>query len=282
MSLNPKATVRHMQLATGLRRLRMERGLTNDEASERLGWASSRLSKAENAHRKPSRNEVEAMLDLYGCEESDRLTLLHLVTNIAKRGWWVKYSDVVDAAFLELEHEARELRCYQRGTIPGLLQTDEHTLALIKAMSGASEPAELQGRRLTARQKRKLRLQDPDAPVFHAVIEESLLVARVGGDVVWREQLEVLLEMGARENVTIQVMPTSVWRHPGHAGSFTIMGFGLTGELDVVYVEGALRSKSYLEDADSLEQGRLNFDTISKVALSEAQSAALIRDLLAT
>jgi transcriptional regulator with XRE-family HTH domain len=280
MALNPNATVRHRRLATELHNLRKARGLDGGEAAELLDWSRSNLSKLETASRRPSIADVERCLDLYGCDEAVRLTLIKMTQNLAVRGWWINYRDVLDPSFLELEDEAREVRTYHRNVIPGLLQTDEVAFAIIK-LSNIGESSETQMRRVAARAARRQRLVGPDAPVFHAVIEESVLLRPLGGRQIMQAQLRALLEIIERPHIQIQVMPLDAWQHPGHEGSFTIMGFGETANFDVVYVEGAVGNGAYLEDVAQLEVCRLNFASISKAALDGPSSQAFIEGLLA-
>lgn len=42
---------------------------------------------------------------------------------------------------------------------------------------------------------------------------------------VWRGQLEHLLEVGQLPNVEIQVMPTERWNHPGTGGRVQVLKF---------------------------------------------------------
>jgi transcriptional regulator with XRE-family HTH domain len=274
--LNPKATVRHRRLAVELRKLREERGLTNAQAAGRLGWAPSNLSKAETAGRQPSDEDVRALLDLYGCDEALRLKLIWLAENIGKRGWWTDYRDVLDPSFLELEDDAIEIRSYQASVIPGLLQTDEYAVSVIKLFN-TGESSEKQMRRAAARATRRNRLTARDAPVFHTVIEEAVLRRPVGGADDFAEQLTALLVAAELPNVQIQVMPSSSWRHPGYDGSFMIMGFGEVN-MDVIYTE-VRGNHTYLEDAAQLGLGRVNFASISDAALDETASKVFIEEV---
>lgn len=280
--LNSDATVRHKRIATELRKLREERGYTVQGAAELLGWSRPKLQKYEYASRKPSVADVEKLLDLYTCDEALRLSLIQYTKLISKRGLLAAYNDVLDPSFIELEQEAVEIRSYQGDVIPGLLQADDYAFALINLAGSEGESGEMKGRRLAARAARQQRLTAEDAPVYHAVVEESVLRRPVGGEKILKRQLRALLETAALPNVKIQVMPTERWEHAGHAGSFTIMGFGGSGNFDVVYVEGAVGASVYLEDQAQLQRSRLNFAGISKAALTDLESAALIEDLLAT
>lgn len=290
-TLNPNATVRHKRLATELRKLREVAKLDNQQAADLLGWSPSNLSKAETANRKPSAADVEKMTALYGCHESVALKLLKLAKNIGVRGWWVEYDDFLDPSFLELEDDAQEFRSWQLSTVPGLLQTNAYALALIEQGTG-NESRHSQLRRAAARARRQERLQGDDAPVFHAVIEEHCLRRPVGGTDAMAAQLRALLDAAEEPNVTIQVMPQEAWEHPGHEGSFLIMGFGESVDrdsldvvdhvsLDVVYQDGANGTAAYLESAAQVATSRLNFDRISQAALDQKRSRLLIEKILA-
>lgn len=65
------------------------------------------------------------------------------------------------------------------------------------------------------------RLTDETYPLrFHAVIEQTVIERKIGGDAVMRQQLEHVLRMMARDNVEVQVMPTAVAVHDGLDGDF--------------------------------------------------------------
>lgn len=278
--LDKRATVRHRRLATELRKLREARGLGLLEAAEAVGWSRPKLSKYETAARRPTVGDVEALLDLYGCDAALRLTLVEIARNIGKRGWWLAYSDVwEDTSFLELEDDAVEMRTYQRYVVPGMLQTDEYAMAVMKTVE-PDEAGEIRLRRAAARAARRRRLSSPDAPVFHAVIEESVLRRPVGGMEIMNDQYRQLLAISEFPNVQVQVMPQEVWQHPAYGGSFVLLGFGGTVNLDVVYIEGAVGNGAYLEDAAQVEKCRLDFAQISKAALPDVETVRFIEGLL--
>lgn len=278
--LDKRATVRHRRIATELRKLREARGLGLLDAAAALGWSRPKLSKYETAARRPTVADVETMLELYGCDEALRLALIQLARNIGKRGWWLAYSDVwEDTSFLELEDDAVEVRTYQRYAVPGILQTDEYAMAILKAVR-PQESGETRFRRAAARAVRRKRLSDPDAPVFHAVIEESVLRRPVGGWEIMKEQYKQLLEITQLANLQVQIMPQEAWQHPAYGGSFVILGFGGAVNLDVVYIEGAVGNGAYLEDAAQVEVCRLDFAQISQAALPVTESVAFIEGLL--
>ncbi|MFC7743893.1 helix-turn-helix domain-containing protein [Nocardiopsis composta] len=56
-------------MSAALRRLREESGLSAAAVAKRLGWSTGKLTRSErNEWRFPKRDEVAALLDLYGVE----------------------------------------------------------------------------------------------------------------------------------------------------------------------------------------------------------------------
>ncbi len=78
---------------------------------------------------------------------------------------------------------------------------------------------------VAARLDRQSVFERTPAPSIHFVLEEAPLRRRVGGTMVWRQQLERLLEVGRLGNVTLQVMPTNTDVHPGLDGSIELLKF---------------------------------------------------------
>jgi hypothetical protein len=88
-------------------------------------------------------------------------------------------------------------------------------------------------------------LDRPDPPNLRVVLDEAVLRRHVGGPAVMRDQLQHLMEMAERPDITIQVLPfqTSGTSAPG---SFTILRFAEPDLHDVVYLE-QLTSALYLD-----------------------------------
>lgn len=275
---DPLLTVRHRQLSAILRRLREDRGLSQAECADALHLSRQRYGRLETGVSKFKAGELESILDLLGCEQALRLALLELGKNLNVRGWWTSYDDVLSDSYARIETDAREVRTYQTNLVPGQLQTPEYTMAL--ARLGQPDDEEKQHRQVAARAARRRRIASADGPLFHAIIAETVLHKPIGGPVVHQAQLRAIVLAATRPNVQIQVLPTATWEHPGHEGSFVIFGFGGPSALDVAYFEGAAGSSIYLEKSNEVDLCTVNFDRISKAALPQTQSVALVEGLL--
>ena len=188
------------------------------------------------------------LLTLYGVTDSEeRAALLNLAREANTPGWWHAYSDILPTwleAYVGLEAAASVLRTYEVQLVPGLLQTEEYTRALIRQGSAVTEEEIV--RRGELRASRQEILRRPDAPQLWAVVDEGALRRPVGGAEIVREQLKHLIEVTDHPAVTLQVLPFEAGAHAAMGGPFTILRFAEPDLADVVYIE-QLTSALYLD-----------------------------------
>lgn len=269
-------TVRHRRLARELREARETAGISMEQGAAALGWSRTKLLRFETAKTRPQPGDVAEMFGLYGGDEAMRLALMEVARKVRTRGWWSAYSDVLAPSFVELEDEAASIRTLNAQVIHGLLQTPGYARAVMQALHG--DPAEVE-RRLQAREHRKAVLARADAPTLTILLDEAVLRRPVGGPEVMRGQLRALLEAGDRRNVSVRVVPTMLGAYPyiGN-GSVTIFGFPREIDPDVAYIE-SFAGGVFVEDLGEVRRCNLVIDRISDVALSDEESAAVIRDI---
>jgi transcriptional regulator with XRE-family HTH domain len=163
------------RLATALRDLRQNAGLTGTEAARGARMSQPKISKLENGRLLPSVEDVQTLLGLYqaGAAEQDALLevagRLHSAVEsnrtILRRGAARR-----QARLGELEHEATTLRYFSPIVIPGLLQTAEYMRRVFSLdLSGAELT-----RTVAARQARQQILYDA-TKTFTFVITETAL-----------------------------------------------------------------------------------------------------------
>lgn len=187
----------------------------------------------------------------------------------------VRYPKTV-RALGKLEAKAVEIGVYECHIIPGLLQTREHARAVIGAAQPPYSPDDVE-RMVAARLARQSVFERSPAPALSFVLEEGPLRRPVGGTMVWRQQLERLLEVSRLHNVVLQVMPTDCDTHSGLDGRIELLKFPdgtAVGRSDGAFTG---RPTSELRHLRVLE---LRYGTIRAQALSPRESLAFIEQLL--
>ncbi|HEU5474576.1 MAG TPA: helix-turn-helix transcriptional regulator [Actinophytocola sp.] len=268
-------TVRRRRLASELRRLREAAKLTIDEVGEKLECSASKISRIETGHVGVTPRDVRDMLELYALPEDEREALVQLAREARKKGWWHAFNEVFTGAFVGLESDASSLRTYQSLLVPGLLQTEDYTRAVIKAIA-PDYSEETVERRVTARQSRQTLLTDAQPPEFWVIMDEAVLHRTVGGPDIMRGQLRRLLETAQLPHVTLQVLPFEAGAHAGMEGPFMILGFPEQADPDVVYVENTT-SGSYLEEPPDVHRYTLMFDHLRATALKPADTLLMVK-----
>jgi hypothetical protein len=175
-----------------------------------------------------------------------------------------------------LEGQAVEIGVYECISVNGLLQTPDHARALFEVWQPTYSAEDLE-RVLAARMARQSVFERSPAPALGFVQEEATLRRRVGGTMVWRAQLERLLEVGRLRNVTLQVMPMSSGAHCGLSGRIEILKFA--DGTAVGRSDGAFNGRP-TTDPKQLRILELRYGTIRAQALPPQESLAFIEQLL--
>jgi transcriptional regulator with XRE-family HTH domain len=272
-------TVRRRRLSALLRHYREQTGKRADEVARILEWTPSKVTRIErNEWKLPSVGDVKYLLDVYGVTDPvEREAVLKLAREARQRGWWEEYKDVFAGGSLpEFEAEAQRILTYKTLLIPGLLQTADYARAVFRG--GMVVEDELVERRVEARLERQRILNQDAPPHLWAVIDEAALVKHVGGVETMRAQIHHVIEMAARSNIAVQVLPHAVGAHAAMENSFTILEFGNTEDPSLVYIE-MLTGDAYLEMPDQVSRYTLAYDHVRASALSVDASVAYLADL---
>ncbi|GGX17564.1 transcriptional regulator [Streptomyces lomondensis] len=176
----------------------------------------------------------------------------------------------------KLEAKAIEIALYECHIIAGLLQTSEHARSVIGAAQPPYSPDDVE-RMVAARLARQSVFERSPAPALSFVLEEGVLRRPIGGTMVWRQQLERLLEVGRLHNVVLQVMPMNCDTHSGLDGRIELLKF--PDGTAVGRSDGAFNGRP-VSEPKHLRILELRYGTIRAQALSPRESLAFIEQLL--
>ena len=176
----------------------------------------------------------------------------------------------------KLEAKAVELEAYHNHNINGLLQTEEHMRALFASWLPAYSLDDME-RVVAGRMARRSIFDRDPLPSLSFVQEEVTLRRPVGGTIVWRRQLERLLDLGRLRNVAIQVMPTHREEHPGTGGLIEVLKFPDGQALG--RSEGAFSGRPVSDPKQLIILG-MRYGMIRAQALTPRESLTLIEQIL--
>ncbi|MFJ5301081.1 helix-turn-helix domain-containing protein [Streptomyces sp. NPDC088350] len=223
-------SARRRRVGAQLRHWRTGEGLTLQEVADRLEVSLATASRWETGSTKLSLDTYSRLADLYGVEDESRLYFERLCRDADEAGWWTRYGDVISHGFrdfIELESQAVREFVYHTLLIPGLLQTAEYRRAVViaqRAPGATAHKADVIADMNSARQSILTRMSTPFE--LHAVVQETALLHEFEAQPhIMRDQCRRLLELSARPNVTIQVVPLRRSIHPGCNGDFTILSY---------------------------------------------------------
>jgi transcriptional regulator with XRE-family HTH domain len=284
-------SVRERRLAAELRTLRVGAQMHGKDVADVLGWSPSKVSRIETARIGIGAADLDRLLELYDVPDEQAGTLRRLAPSARPKGWWDAYADTLSAGYaglIRLESGSRALQCYCALVPHALLQTPGFARSVITATWQRPSVAEVE-RRVQVCRRRQQVLEDSGRgePLrLSAVIDEAVLrrtVRTPGGEPdreVLAGQLDRLVTVATRPNVTIQVLPFAAGLPPVTAGSFSVLESLATGAPDVVYLENKTRI-SFVESEDEIYRYTRDLELLTTMALSPEESLDLLRELRA-
>jgi transcriptional regulator with XRE-family HTH domain len=271
-------TVRQRELGKRLRDLRLRHDLTVEAVAERLLCSATKISRLETGARRPSLRDVRDLCSLYQVDDSTSAELMSLARGAREEGWWARYEDLNLYPYIGLEEAAVAITAYSMYYVPALAQTEEYARAIIKGIA-PKIAADIHEQRVEVRMRRQLRLEQENPPRYRMLVDEAVLHRQVGGPSVMIAQLERLLEMERRRNVTIQVIPFDAGAHAAQDSAFVFLEFDEESDLlPVVYVEGLIVGQYYERRSDTARY-REAIDSLRDAALSPRDSLVRIAEL---
>ncbi len=272
-------TVLRIMLGTQLRRLRESRGVSAQDAARAIRGSESKISRIELGRNAVREVDIADLLNLYGISDTvEREQLLTLASQANQQGWWHRYQDVLPTwfqSYIGLEESAECIRSFDSQFVPGLLQTEDYSTAVIQL---GSYPPDETDRLVYLRKERQRRFAAGGLALW-AIIDEAALRRPVGSASLMRGQLEHLLGIASRPGLTIQVSPFLTGASYAAPGSFSILSFATDDLPDVVYVE-QLTSAMYLDKRVDVERYTEAMNHISASSMTPEQTTDLIRSML--
>jgi transcriptional regulator with XRE-family HTH domain len=269
--------VLRMALGSQLRRRREAAGVSREDAAWTLRASAPKISRMELGRVRVKERDVLDLLTRYGVDdEAERAAFVALVHRANADGWWQRDRDLLPSWFetyLGMEQAATLIRTYEVQFVPVLLQTEEYARAVVGLARTDTDEIE---RRVALRMRRQAVLEGPTPPRVWAVLDEAVLRRPVAGPDVTRRQLDHLIDLAARTEVTLQVAAFGQGPLPATGGPFTMLRFDSPDLPDVVYLEH-LNSALYLDKPGDVEDYATVWNRLCVAVESPSRTLAVLR-----
>jgi transcriptional regulator with XRE-family HTH domain len=240
-----------------MRRDRLAHGWSMTELAKHTGLNGAHLGRIESALRPPSVKVADALDKVFP----------------ERRGWYLQWLDDIRTApevpatfrsWSDYEDNSATLRLWTPLIVDGLFQTEDYARALI-ALAGVS--GEVAATRLGARMERQQRVLGHCRVSY--MLDQSALYRLVGSPEIMRAQLRHLLDVAARPNVVLQVMPEVA--HVALAASYALAD-------DAVWSEHVVSGGVYT-DPEIIASVAVRHDNLRGECMKVSESLALIGGL---
>ncbi|WP_406478557.1 Scr1 family TA system antitoxin-like transcriptional regulator [Streptomyces platensis] len=268
--LNPEASP-EAAYGARLRSLREARGWTQEDLAERAEYSSVHVSAVENGRKPPTLRFSRSVDRVFGLEGTP--------DSFEREYREIRHGSLLEGfpEYVEYEGRAVEIRLYEVGVIPGLLQTPEYAATLeadaVRREAITPEQAE---ERVELVSRRQVTLARTPSPLILAVLDESCIRRPMGDPAIMDAQFERLLKFAERPNTVLQVAPFSMGARRPFSLPITVL---------------TMPDRSIMSYAESAQRGHLERDTRSVLpmltayhqlqaeALSQAAAVAMISKL---
>lgn len=236
-----------------------------------MGYSSTHISAVETGRKLPTLRFSRSADLAFGTGDT--------ADTFESQGRQIRHGSLLEGFPEYVGHEGRaaEIRLYEVGVIPGLIQTPEYAAVLAdSAVKRGAISAEQAQERIAVVAERQAALVRNPPPLVLAVLDESCLRRPIGKHEVWAAQLARLVEFAELPNTVLHVAEFSM----GARRPFNLPLYILT-----------MPDRSLMSYAESAQRGHLERDgkfvlpiltayhQLQADSLSQAASVAMISQL---
>jgi transcriptional regulator with XRE-family HTH domain len=271
--------VRRLRLATELRSLRTQAGLTHAQLSKRSGEPPVQISRLENGH-SVDQASVMKILDALNVDGEKWTQIMTITREAGEKGWWESTKGMGDrqALYANLEAGATSIREYHMTFLPGLLQIPEFVRARWDADNRLRPVGFPIDGIVAGSAGRRRMLRRPGAPTYEVIVDEAAIRRLSAPPDVFKKQLHHLVEVvDGDPKLTLRVLPIDA-PISGYAVPrclFSIYTYADPGDPTVVACDLVTSDLVLTESADVIPYEEL-YTGLRQAAISEDDSLRLI------
>ncbi|WP_406862239.1 helix-turn-helix transcriptional regulator [Streptomyces sp. HUAS MG47] len=256
--------------ASFAKRMRLKKGLTQEQLGRMLGYTGAAVSAMETLAQPVSDEMLEKLEGALG----DGVGVFEDLRE------WVRLEKLPEIfrEYAPMEQKAVSLWLYANHVFHGLFQTEAYARALIAG--GYPEPTPERVEELVVgRMARKQLFDRKPTCEIELIVDESVLRRPIGSDEIMRRQLLHLAECARRRNVNLQVLPLRAALNGVYAGDRGTLEIAETpdnGTLTYLEIQG---ESLFVTDRTKVRTHLQRYAKIRTQALDPRESLGLIEQL---
>lgn len=271
------------RLASALRTLRAEAGLSTTKLAQRLGWSQSKVSRIELGRTLAKPHEVDAWISVTGAEAELREDLLGVAQRAADEfiEWRRELAPGrrrVQEEVQRLEQAASVIRVFAPRVVVGLAQTRPYAEAMFR-LGRRVGPTEELDEIVQARLERQGVLSD-HAKHFFLLMGETTLRRQLIPPEAMRDQIERLVALSEEGNVTMGVIPFDAVERVHQYHGFSILGDPEIDDEAIVLAETVTRAIN-IRSHEEIAEYIAHFEALWAAALEGDELRAFIQGVIA-
>jgi hypothetical protein len=141
-------------------------------------------------------------------------------------------------------------------------------------------PEDIIRTRIKIRQTRQQLLEQSSPPTMMFVLSEAVAQHLVGEQSIATDQIDRLIKMASRPNVTIELIPFGAGLYRGMLESFTVVEFPEPEDSDVLYRETIRDTIITRDQAEEISGYREVFESLRNVSLGPDDTLTYLTNLL--
>lgn len=277
-------TPERQQLASALRALRIDAGLSTTKLAERLGWSQSKVSKTELGRTAPPPADVAAWADATGAAPDLREDLVALATAAEEQTteWRRELApgrQRLQQDIKRMEAAASAIRVFSHDVIPGLAQTAPYAAAMFRLGRQLGPDEEVPADVVAARLARQAVLDDRTKRI-HLVMSETAVRRRLLPPDQMADQLHRLLDLAEHPNVSVGVIRFDAAEVVHQYHGFAILGDPQRGDQALVLAETVTRGLR-VRAPDEVADYVMHFDQLRGEAIEDEALRAWLLEIVA-
>ncbi|MDE3724581.1 helix-turn-helix transcriptional regulator [Nocardiopsis sp. N85] len=237
-------------VASRLKEIRLDAGLTGVELAARCDWNKSKSSRIENAKTPPSDADIRAWCRACGADgQAEDLVAASRNAESLYVEWRRKQRAGLrrlQESYVPLYEQTGLFRIYSPNVVPGFLRTSGYITALFSAITDLDGDDDQDVEAAVEARMDRSRILRRGGHRFSMVLEESVLRYRMGETEVMAGQLGHLLSAMSLPNVSVGIIPFAARRLVWPLEAFTVYDDHLV-RVELTTAEPAIQAPTEVE-----------------------------------